>query len=202
MYLFVGRRDTAIPILESSGIEYYNPQVDDWNAELVILEGLAKTHSQILVFVIDSETRSIASMIEAAEFITAERDVILIIKDITANTTVNNEIITVAEAKDINRGRAYLADVAHRHLHVGVFINVKDACEYIVKKSKQKKEELNKLVEHHNTEEQEEEQQQQEEDDQIHDQHCIQFQKENLTDVNTFLKSQRFKDIIHVLHTL
>jgi hypothetical protein len=31
-------------------------------------------------------------------------------------------------------GRAYLADVAHRHLQSGVFNNVKDAVNYIIKK--------------------------------------------------------------------
>ena len=43
------------------------------------------------------------------------------------------------ECKDLNRGRAYLADVAHRHLQSGVFNNVKDAVNYIIKKLKKKR---------------------------------------------------------------
>ena len=43
------RRDMAIPMLTNGGIGFYNPQVDDWTAELVILEALAKGHCEILM---------------------------------------------------------------------------------------------------------------------------------------------------------
>ncbi len=43
------RRDIAIPMLTTGGIGFYNPQVDDWTAELVILEALAKGHCEILM---------------------------------------------------------------------------------------------------------------------------------------------------------
>jgi hypothetical protein len=36
-------------MLTTSGIGFYNPQVDDWTAELVILEALAKGHCEILM---------------------------------------------------------------------------------------------------------------------------------------------------------
>ncbi len=88
-------------------------------------------------FVVDENTRSIASMIEASEHITAQTsDVVLVMKDMAVGTLVNGEPITPSECKDLNRGRAYLADVAHRHLQSGVFSNVKDAVSYIIKKLK------------------------------------------------------------------
>jgi hypothetical protein len=42
----------------------FNPQVEEWSPELVALEAAAKDRARCLVFVVDNQTRSLASMLE------------------------------------------------------------------------------------------------------------------------------------------
>ena len=60
------RKEIAVPLLEAGGVTYYNPQVEDWNPDLMAAEMYAKKHCKVLLFVINDETRGVASMIEAA----------------------------------------------------------------------------------------------------------------------------------------
>jgi hypothetical protein len=121
------RMETAIPALEKAGIAFYNPQVADWHSELVALESAAKDESSILLFVIDSQTRAIASILEATEYTVAGRDIYLVIDDMTDNTEVEGQIVTGRELKDLNRARTYLRDLAKRHDKAMIFENVEDA---------------------------------------------------------------------------
>jgi raw len=73
------RQDTAIPLLKKLGITFYNPQVSHWGPELVELEWKAKQHATVLFFVMDNETRSVASLIEAAHSAAKQRKLILVI---------------------------------------------------------------------------------------------------------------------------
>merc|ERR1712166_1891 len=109
------RRDTAIPQLEAAGTTYYNPQVDDWSPDLVEIEAQAKQHANILLFVIDAQTRALASMLEASEYIAAGRKVVLIVEEVEVGCEIAGTTCDVAEAKDLNRARSYLRDVATRH---------------------------------------------------------------------------------------
>ena len=63
------RKDIAIPAFDAAGISYYNPQVDEWHPGLMAAENHAKDTARTLMFVVDSETRGVASMIETAEHI-------------------------------------------------------------------------------------------------------------------------------------
>lgn len=116
------RTDVAIPLLESAGVEYYNPQVEDWSPELVEIEARAKEEADVLLFVIDSQTRAIASMLEATEYICTGRRVVLVVQEIDHV----DPSYSLVEIKDLNRGRAYLRDVAKRH-HVAVHDSVTEA---------------------------------------------------------------------------
>jgi len=107
------RKTIAVPLLEQHGITYYNPQVDEWSPELVPLEARMKAGAKVLLFVIGSRTRSIASMIEAGECITAGRRVVVVIEPFPDRDGVSD--FSAAELKDLQRGRAYLADIAARH---------------------------------------------------------------------------------------
>ena len=51
------RTDIAIPLLESSSVSFYNPQVADWKPELMALEATAKEEMEHLLFVLDNQTR-------------------------------------------------------------------------------------------------------------------------------------------------
>merc|ERR1719181_175194 len=71
------RRDTAMPAFDAAGVPYYNPQVDDWTPELVQIEAEAKESAEVLLFVIDAQTRALASIVEASEYICRGRHVVL-----------------------------------------------------------------------------------------------------------------------------
>lgn len=154
------RRDLAIPELGAAKIPFFNPQVEEWSPELVDVEAAKKAEAGTLLFVISERTRSIASMIEAAEHITAgERHVVLVIRMVPEAAIGREDVSTVAastqdssspvrqprrpaaatdltgltasEQKDLNRGRTYLADIAERH-GVRVFDRVDTAVQHLV----------------------------------------------------------------------
>lgn len=109
------RRDIAIPMLDAFGVSYYNPQVENWSPELVALEAAAKTEAVQVLFVIDHQTRAVASMLEATELVASTRrpgDVLLVIHDITDGTQIDGQTITGRELKDLNRARTYLRELA------------------------------------------------------------------------------------------
>lgn len=108
-------REEIIPELEKHGIDYYNPQVKEWSEELIEIEAKAKEDADILLFVISKETRSIASMIEAAEYIAKGREILLVIENIDDGQEIAGQKITGQELKDLNRARKYLCDVALRN---------------------------------------------------------------------------------------
>jgi len=74
-YVFLGgscdpttwRFDIAVPELSRARIPFFNPQIEDWHPNLIQLEAKAKELCDVLLFVIDSKTRAIASMLEATE---------------------------------------------------------------------------------------------------------------------------------------
>lgn len=80
------RKDIAIPALVEAGIPFFNPQVEEWSAELVDVEAQKKAEAGTLLFVISDRTRSIASMVEAAEHITRGKcSVVLVVSQIPAS---------------------------------------------------------------------------------------------------------------------
>jgi len=110
------RVDEAIPFLEQHQITYYNPQVDDWHDGLVELEATAKDNAKVLMFVIDNSTRAIASILEATEYTCIGRVVSLVVLgELQEGQEIDGELIGTREAKDLNRARKYLRDVAKRH---------------------------------------------------------------------------------------
>ncbi len=115
------RQALAIPFLQDHQISFYNPQVDEWEPELIQKEEAAKQTAKLLLYVIGRETRAVASMIEASELISSNRLVVLVLQDVSTG-----KFPGPAEAKDLNRGRAYLADVAARH-GVPFYKSVEDA---------------------------------------------------------------------------
>ena len=70
------------PPSPSSSHRYYNPQVEEWTPDLVAIEARAKAEASSLLFVIDGQTRGLASMIEVSEYITSKRDIFVCVLDI------------------------------------------------------------------------------------------------------------------------
>lgn len=106
------RLDLAIPAFKAAGLSdtaYYNPQVDNWSSELIVIEAAAKRDADILLFVITDETRAIGSMIEVAEHATlaklSGKRVVVVIQDIKPGASFGDIATTPAEIKDLNRDR-------------------------------------------------------------------------------------------------
>jgi hypothetical protein len=123
------RTDIARQAFDTAGITYYDPQtkpVENWGDRATI-ERAAKEQSRIVLMVIDSSTRSIASMGEVTELICTGRDVVLVIKHIPAGLTVDGEAVGERERRDLNRYRAYLRDDLAPRYGVPVFDTVTEA---------------------------------------------------------------------------
>lgn len=145
-YVFLGgscnpttwRKVTAIPKLQEAKIPFYDPQVANWHDGLVKLEADAKARSPVLLFVIDSATRAIASMLEATEYIAKNRVVVLVILDIPEGATFVEKFDTsVAVGKnerlDLNRARKYLRDIASRYTKTcSVFDDIETAIDFVI----------------------------------------------------------------------
>lgn len=122
------RKDVAIPMLTKAGVSFYNPQVDEWHQSLMALEDEAKKAARVLLFVLDAQTRGIASIAEASFYIGAGRRVVLVVQRFEGGAPVNG--IQPAEFKDLNRGRAYLQDLARRS-GTPVFETVQEAVAHV-----------------------------------------------------------------------
>lgn len=122
------RKDEAIPLMVNK-FAYFDPQVENWTPDLVEVEAKNKEVADVLLFVVDSSTRAIATLIEVTEWIVSKKKtVLLVIKDIVDGTEISGQVVTGQELKDLNRSRVYLADVAKRH-GVTIFTSIKDAIE-------------------------------------------------------------------------
>lgn len=145
-YVFLGgscdpttwRADVAVPELSRASIPFFNPQIADWHPNLIALEAKAKEVCDVLLFVIDSSTRAIASMLESTEYIMSHRRVVIVIQDIRDGIRIDGEVVAGRQLKDLNRARAFLCDIAARHQkHCDVF----DSVEAVRNKEKKRKKE-------------------------------------------------------------
>ena len=55
-----------VPLLTIAQVSHYNPQVADWTKEMIEVENQHKREARLLLFVVNGQTRSIASLIELA----------------------------------------------------------------------------------------------------------------------------------------
>ncbi|CAF1459013.1 unnamed protein product [Didymodactylos carnosus] len=76
------RHDQAIPYFQSRSVSYFNPQVNNWTEDLVEIEHNAKELAPLLFFVIDHDTRALASIIEVSYLAAKGRNLIVVMNDI------------------------------------------------------------------------------------------------------------------------
>ena len=124
------RFDHCIPTLTDAGITFYNPQVDDWSPRLVELEEQAKQSSDWLFFVIDNQTRGIASMVELAFLAGSGREMLVVMMDFDENSVVNETHLSEREIRDLNRGHDFLCSILHREC-IPLFEDVRTATSYL-----------------------------------------------------------------------
>lgn len=123
------RHDVAMPLLDGAGVPYFNPQVSDWSAEFEKeVEAPAKRNATHHIFVIDSQTRAIASALEATEYAMKRPrgTVFLVVNDIEDGLVIKGQTITGRELQDLNRARAYVRAMA-RDNDVPIYASVEDA---------------------------------------------------------------------------
>jgi hypothetical protein len=129
------RADIAVPMLTAAEVPFFNPQVEDWTEDCVAIEAKEKEKSPMLLFVIDKETRALASIAEATEYIFRGRNIVLVIEDVPADMTYDGVATSQAELNDLNRSRTYLRDVCSRHAVVCLG-DVEDAVNYVIRNYK------------------------------------------------------------------
>ncbi|KAL3872381.1 hypothetical protein ACJMK2_040311 [Sinanodonta woodiana] len=123
------RADKAIPFFKDHEITFYNPQVQSWIPELMELEAQAKQMADVLFFVVDTETRAVASMIETAYLIACKRQVVMVIPEYQKpSVMISEEKISDSELSDLERARLILTDLAERN-SVPVFTSLDPALE-------------------------------------------------------------------------
>lgn len=129
------RRDVAIPAFASAGITFYDPQLPlhAWTAASEAEEMRAKDAAQLLLFVINHETRGVATVAEVAYYMGLGRQLALAITDIPPGATLYHQPLTQHEIDDLNRGRLFVRTMANVH-RVPVFETVHGAVQHAIAK--------------------------------------------------------------------
>ena len=80
------------------------------------IEAAAKTTSAVLLFVLDSQTRALATLNEVIEFsVHGRQRVMVVMYFMSSNTEIEGQKLTSEEAQDINSARAEMAHIAREH---------------------------------------------------------------------------------------
>jgi len=118
------RMDLAIPHFKSQNITYYNPQQANWVPEMIELEHQAKVTSQILFFVINEQTRNVATMIEVAQFAGFNRRLIVVLRPYPGpDHSINGEKLSKAEYEELQGAMGMVQDLIERQ-GIPVFNNI------------------------------------------------------------------------------
>lgn len=109
------RKDVAIPHLKGRGITFYNPQQANWVPEMIELEHQAKVSSQILFWVLNSETRNVASMVEVSQFAGSNPRLIVVLNPYPGpGHSISGEQISKDEYEDLQNGMETVQDLIER----------------------------------------------------------------------------------------
>ncbi|XP_031638148.1 uncharacterized protein LOC116350486 isoform X2 [Contarinia nasturtii] len=109
------RADIAIPTLEKWGISFYNPQVTIWTPDLIEPENRRKEEACVLFFVIDSQTRAVASSIEVAYIAGHDpKKLVLVINPYKPGQCISNEPISPEEYLELNSNQEMLRELVVR----------------------------------------------------------------------------------------
>jgi len=125
------RRDIIMPMLERANISCFNPQVDCWTPELVHKEAVAKKLSKVLLFVVDDQTRALASLIEIMELMLMGRCLVLVIRPIPRGATITGAEINNEERLELNNCRDYVRRLA-REKGIRVFDDIAEGGRYLL----------------------------------------------------------------------
>lgn len=132
------RADVAIPLLKQAGVTYFDPQLPAhaWTPEFQHVEMAAKANAPVWLFVINGDTRGVASVAECAYRIGQGGHLALALTDLPPQHRFAQETPSLAEIQDLNRGRIFLRAMAGSH-GVPVFDTVEDATGYAIELARQ-----------------------------------------------------------------
>ena len=110
------RADVAVPHLRSHGITFYNPQQSNWVPEMIELEHQAKQTSQIILMVLNEQTRNVVSMIESSYLAGARRRIMVVIRPYPTDDahSFGSERATDPELRDLNAAMTTVHDLVER----------------------------------------------------------------------------------------
>jgi len=138
------RQDIAIPILEQAGVRYFNPQMAPgaWTPAHQYLEMEVKSQAPVWLFVLNEQTRGVASIGETAYRIGQGGGLALALTDIPYSARFeHHQPCDPREIDDLNRGRVFLRAMADEH-RIPVFDSIAAAAHYAVElalKARQKR---------------------------------------------------------------
>ncbi|MBS1990177.1 MAG: nucleoside 2-deoxyribosyltransferase domain-containing protein [Cyanobacteria bacterium SZAS LIN-3] len=127
------RKDIAIPLFEAAAVSYHNPQMPlgAWKEDDQYDEMRRKDECLVQLFVINGDTRGVASVAEVAYLIGARKPVAIVMEDIKAGTDVYGRTIDQVEADDLNRGRIFVRAMAERH-GVPIFTDIAEGTRHCI----------------------------------------------------------------------
>jgi len=127
------RKKIAIPILETAGVTFFNPQLGagEWTPAHQAIETREKEEADVWLFVVTEETRGVASLVEAAYRIGTGGLLSLVVRSIQEDDLFDGLPLNEMERKDLNRGRSYLIEVAEQN-GVPVFDSIAEATKHAV----------------------------------------------------------------------
>jgi hypothetical protein len=128
------RRTIAIPALDTAGVTWYDPQLGlgEWTPAREETEMRAKAEADVLLFVINAETRGIASIGEVAYFLGSRRPLALSVTDVGQSDRIDGELLSGPERDDLNRGRIFVRSMAQQE-GVPVFGDVEGAVGHAIR---------------------------------------------------------------------
>jgi hypothetical protein len=127
------RQEIAIPMLEAADITYYDPQLGfgEWTEDFEATEMRYKNMADVMLWVISDETRSVASVAEAAYYIAGKFPLALALKFLPDDAMIDGKPISAIERDDLNRGRIFVRTMAQEH-GIPIFENISDAAQYAI----------------------------------------------------------------------
>ncbi|CAG0913519.1 unnamed protein product [Notodromas monacha] len=134
------RQEIAIPFMEERDIHFYNPQLPFWRPELIQIEHEAKMSASLLFFVVDNETRAVASMIESTYLAACGRCLVLVVNLFKSEGhVIYGESLSRKELHDLSYSQHVMMDLVERE-GIPVFGNMERALEcasFLVAKQKE-----------------------------------------------------------------
>lgn len=119
--------------MEAAGVTYHNPQMPlgAWKEDDQFDEMRRKDECLVQLFVINGDTRGVASVAEVAYLIGARKPVAIVMEDIKADANVYGSVIDSVQADDLNRGRIYVRAMADRH-NVPIFTDIAEGTKHCI----------------------------------------------------------------------